>query len=104
MLLHIIFLFFGFKAKENGHQSRGGHQLCKSKSFSLSILSFSPLSFSLTLSLCIRVVLWLGKDQVHNIITKKYILNKNCKVSPYFDNKRVDGTCLMTWSQFAMVM
>jgi hypothetical protein len=29
------------------------------------------------------------------------ILNKNCKVSPYFDNKGVDGTCLMTWSQFA---
>jgi hypothetical protein len=36
----------------------------------LSPFLFPPLSFSLALSVCTRVVLWLGKDQVHNIIQK----------------------------------
>jgi hypothetical protein len=49
-----------------------------------------------------RPLAWKGSSAQHH--NKKSLLNKNCKVSPYFDNKRVGGNCLMTWSQFAMVM
>jgi hypothetical protein len=75
MLLHIIFLFRTrslASRQKRMDTNREDDTDCANLNLSpYLILSFSPLSFSLALFVCIHVVLWLGKDQVHNIITKK---------------------------------